>query len=164
VSTVHHHDEHERARMLIALSGPEALAPADQTWLSTHLGTCVSCRAFADNARETIHALRAIPVAADRSLVSTTQARVRRRALELQRQRERLWLVSISCVAVTLCALLTSVVLWRGFAWFGQRAQLNSSIWQIGFLVFCVTPALVVGVILLARGTHLSDHSGSYQG
>ena len=83
---------------------------------------------------------------------------------ELQRQRERLWLVSVSCIAVTLCALLTSVVLWRGFAWFGERTQLDSSIWQVGFLVFCVTPALVVGVILLARDTHLSDHTGSYQG
>jgi len=157
-------DAHERARTLIALSGPEALSPTDQTWLTAHVGTCDSCRAFADNARETIHALRGIPIAADRSLVSTTQMRVRRRALELQRQRERMWLVSISCIAVTLCALLTSVALWRGLAWFGERTQLDSSIWQVGFLVFCVTPALVVGIILLARDTHLSDHSGSYQG
>lgn len=157
-------DVHERARTLIALSGPEALSPADQTWLSSHVETCDSCRAFADNARETIYALRAIPIAADRSLVSTTQMRVRRRALELQRQRERMWLVAVSCIAVTLCALLTSVVLWRGFAWLGERTQLDSSIWQVGFLVFCVSPALVVGVILLARDTHLSDHTGSYQG
>lgn len=164
MSNFRNDDAHERARMLIALSGPEASSPADQAWLASHVATCDSCRAFADNARETIHALRAIPVAADRSLVSTTQMRVRRRALELQRQRERLWLVSVSCIAVTLCALLTSVVLWRGFAWLGERTQLDSAIWQVGFLVFCVTPALVVGVILLARDTHLSDHTGSYQG
>ena len=157
-------DVHERARTLIALAGPELLPQADQTWLASHVATCDSCRTFADNARETIYALRAIPIAADRSLVSTTQMRVRRRALELQRQRERLWLVSVSCIAVTFCALLTSVVLWRGFAWLGERTQLDSSIWQVGFLVFCVTPALVVGVILLARDTHLSDHTGSYQG
>jgi hypothetical protein len=150
--------------MLIALPGPEATSPADQAWLVSHVETCDSCRAFADNTRETIYALRAIPVAADRSLVATTQMRVRQRALELQGQRERLWLVAVSCIAVTVCALLTSVVLWRGFAWLGERTQLDSSIWQVGFLVFCVTPALVVGVILLARDTHLSDHSGSYQG
>jgi hypothetical protein len=150
--------------MLIALSGPETLSPADQSWLASHVEACGSCRTFADNARETIHALRAIPIAADRSLVSTTQMRVRRRALELQRQRERLWLVSVSCIAVTLGALLSTLALWRGFAWLGERTQLDSSIWQVGFLVFCVTPALVVGVILLARDTHLSDHTGSYQG
>jgi len=157
-------DSHERARRLIALTGPEALSGADRAWLAAHVETCASCRAFAENAVATIHALRAIPIAAERSLVSTTQMRVRRRALELQRQRERLWLVSVSCTAVTLCALLSTVALWRGFAWAGAQAQLAPSIWQVGFLVFCVTPALVAGVLLLLRGTHLADHTGSYEG
>jgi len=157
-------DSHERAQRLIALAGPDALSGADQAWLAAHVETCVSCRAFAENARETIHALRAIPIAAERSLVSTTQMRVRRRALELQRHRERLWLVSVSCTAVTLCALLSAVALWRGFGWLGARAQLASSVWQVAFLVFCVTPALVAGILLLARDTHLADHTGSYQG
>ncbi len=157
-------DAHDRARRLIALAGPEALSHADQTWLTAHVETCGSCRAFADNARETIHSLRGIPIAAERSLVSTTQAKVRRRALEMQQQRERIWLVSVSCIAVTLGALLSTFALWRGFTWLSERAQLGSSIWQVGFLVFCVMPALVVAVILLARDTHLSDHTGSYQG
>ncbi len=157
-------DAHERARKLIALAGPEALSHTDQTWLTAHVETCDSCRAFAEKARETIYALRAIPIAAERGLVSTTQMRVRCRALELQRQRERLWLVSISCTAVTLCALLSTVALWRGFEWLGARAQLAPSIWQVGFLVFCVMPAVVAGILLLVRDTHLADHTGSYEG
>jgi hypothetical protein len=157
-------DAHERARTLIALAGPEAPSHADQIWLAAHVETCGPCRAFAESTRETIHALRAIPIAADRSLVSTAQMRVRRRALELRRQREHLWLVSVSCIAVTLCALLSTVVMWRGFAWLGERTLLDSSIWQVAFLVFCVMPALVVGVILLARDTHLADHTGSFEG
>ncbi len=164
MNTTMNNDAHERARTLIALAGPEALPGADQTWLAAHMETCASCRAFAENARETIHALRAIPIAAERSLVSTTQMRVRRRALELQQHRERLWLVSISCTAVTLFALLSAVALWRGFEWLGARAQLASSVWQVGFLVFCVMPALVAGILLLAKDTHLADHTGSYQG
>jgi hypothetical protein len=108
--------------------------------------------------------LRAIPIAAERSLVSATQMRVRRRALELQRQRERLLLVSVSCTAVALCALLSTVALWRGFEWLGTRAQLASSVWQVGFLVFCVMPALLVGILLLAKDKHLADHTGSYTG
>jgi hypothetical protein len=75
-----------------------------------------------------------------------------------------------------LCALLSTVALWRGFAWLGERAQLASSVWQVGFLVFCVMPALLVGILLLAKGTHfdrnfdrhfdthLSDQTGSYRG
>jgi predicted anti-sigma-YlaC factor YlaD len=165
-------DAHERARKLIALAGPETLSAADRpsdqrssnAWLAAHLETCASCRAFAENAAQTIHGLRAIPIAAERSLVSTTQIRVRRRALELRRNRERLRLVSVSCTAVTLCALLSTVVLWRGFEWLGERAQLASSVWQVGFLVFCVMPALVAAILLLAKDKHLADHTGSYRG
>jgi predicted anti-sigma-YlaC factor YlaD len=161
-------DTHERARKLIALASPEALSVADQlssnAWLAAHLETCASCRAFSENAAQTIHRLRAIPIAAELSLVSTTQMRVRRRAQELQRHRERVWLVSVSCTAVTLCALLSTVALWRGFEWLGARAQLASSVWQVGFLVFCVMPALVAGIVLLARDEHLADHTGSYRG
>jgi len=163
----HDNDAHEHARRLIALAGPEGISddqPSSNAWLVAHLETCASCRAFADNAAEMIHRLRSIPIAAERSLVSTTQMRVRRRALELQRQRERLWLVSVSCTAVTLCALLSAVALWRGFEWLGARTQLASSVWQVGFLVFCGMPALVVAVVLLAKDTHLADHTGSYRG
>ncbi len=164
MSTTMNNDAHGRARNLIALAGPEALSDADRAWLAAHAETCASCRAFAENARETIHGLRAIPIAAERSLVATTQMKVRRRALELQRHRERLWLVSVSCTAVTVCALLSAAALWRGFEWLGARAQFASSIWQVGFLVFCVTPALVAGVLLLARDTHWPGHTGSYEG
>ncbi len=166
-------DAHERARQLIALSGPEALSAdrhSDQqssdAWLSAHLETCASCRAFAANAAETIQKLRAIPIAAERSLVSTTQIKVRRRALELQRQRERLWLVAVGCTAVTLCALLSTFILWRGFEWLGARAELAPSIWQEAFLVFCMMPALLAAIVLLARDKdrHLPDHTDSYQG
>jgi predicted anti-sigma-YlaC factor YlaD len=167
VNTTTNNDAHERARKLIALSDPEALS-ADQlssnAWLAEHVETCTSCRAFAENAAGTIHGLRAIPIAAERTLVSTTQMRVRRRALELQRHRERLWLVSATCTAVTLCALLTTIALWRGFEWLGARAQLPSSVWQVGFLVFCLMPVLVAAILLLAKDTHLPDHAGSYQG
>lgn len=164
-------DAHERARKLLALAGPEVAFVADRlsdrssnAWLAAHLATCASCRAFAENARETIQGLRAISIAAERSLVSATQMRVRRRALELRRQRERLWLVAVSCIVVTLGALLSTVALWRGFEWLGARAQLTSSVWLVGFLVFCGMPALVVAILLLGKDTNLADHTGSYRG
>jgi predicted anti-sigma-YlaC factor YlaD len=161
-------DAHERARKLVALDGPDEVSGSDQVasnaWLRAHLKTCDACRAFAGNAAETIRGLRAISLVAGRGLVSTTQTRVRRRALELQRHRERLWLVAVSCTAVTLCALLSTAALWRGFEWLGTRAHLAPSVWQVGFLVFCGMPAVVAGVLLLAKDTHLADHAGSYQG
>jgi predicted anti-sigma-YlaC factor YlaD len=161
---------HERAKELIAIAGPEALSrqPSSDAWLAAHLETCDSCRAFAERAAATIHGLRSIPIAAQRSLVTTTQMRVRRRALELQHHRERMWLVSVICAAVTLCALLSATIVWRGFEWLGEQTHLPSSVWQVGFLVFCVVPALVTAILLLARGTQfdtrLADHTGSYRG
>ncbi|MGC2822015.1 MAG: hypothetical protein WA198_20125, partial [Candidatus Sulfotelmatobacter sp.] len=71
-------DAHERARELIALAGPDTLSATNQlstqssnAWLAAHLETCASCRAFAESAAEMVRGLRAIPIAAERSLVST---------------------------------------------------------------------------------------------
>jgi len=157
-------DAHSRARNLIALAGPCTLSTAAQSenaWLAAHLETCAPCRTFAENAAATVQALRAIPLAAERSLVSTTQMRVRRRALELQRQRERLWLALISCTAVSLCAVVSTFALWRGFAWIGDRAHLAPSVWQVAFLVFCVMPALLASLLLLATDKHPPHRASS---
>ena len=155
-------DVHERARMLIALSGSEEVSHAEQSWLAAHLESCGPCREFAENSREAVRSLRAIPITAGGSLVSTTQMRVRQRALELQRRQERVWVVSICCAAVTLCTAFTTAVIWGGLAWVGQQVRLSPPVWEIPFVVLCFMPGLLVGIFLLARGTHLADHNGPY--
>src|SRR5689334_10981504 len=99
-------DPYERARLMIALSGTEGLSSAEpqaeESWLAAHLESCASCRAFAENLRETIRALRGIPISASGRLVFTTQMRVRQRAAELRRQQERFWVICVCCAAVTL--------------------------------------------------------------
>src|SRR2546427_7111255 len=71
--------------------------------------------------------------------------RVRLRALELQRQQERLWVICVCCVAVTLGTAFTTAVLWRGLAWMGQQAQLPGPVWQIGLVALGLMPAIVAG-------------------
>ncbi|HST12447.1 MAG TPA: hypothetical protein VLL05_18880 [Terriglobales bacterium] len=110
----------------------------------------------------TIGSLRGIPITAGTRLVSMTQMRVRQRARELQHQQERLWVILICCVAVTLSAALTTVALWRGFAWMGAQARLSVPVWQGGFVVFYLMPAVLAGILLLARGTFLADHNARY--
>jgi hypothetical protein len=160
-------DPHERARLLIALSGLEglsnvSLSHAEQSWLAGHLESCPSCRQFVENSRETIRLLRQIPTTASGRLVSATQMRVRQRAAEMQRQQERFWVVCVCCAAVTLSAVVTTAGLWRGFAWIGQQARLSSLVWEGGFVVFYLMPAVLTGILLLAQGTFLADHNGSY--
>jgi predicted anti-sigma-YlaC factor YlaD len=155
---------HERARRMIALSGPEGFSGTEQSWLRAHLESCGECGAFAERVGETIRSLRAIPVTAEGSLVSATRARVRERARALRRRQERLRVIWVCCAAVTLCTAFSTIVLWRGLAWMGEQAQLAAPVWEIGFLALCLMPALVTGILLLARGTYFADHEDSFQG
>jgi hypothetical protein len=155
--------QHERARLMIALSGPEGLSSAEQSWLALHLESCPPCRVFAQNSRETIRSLRGIPITASERLVSKTQMHVRQRAEELQRQQERLWVICACCAAVTLSTAVTTMALWRGFAWMGRQARLSAPVWEGGFVVFCLMPPVLAGIFLLARRTFLADHNDSYQ-
>jgi predicted anti-sigma-YlaC factor YlaD len=152
---------HERAQELIALG--ETPLDAQQSWLRAHLQECARCRDYAEGAGRVVRALRSQPLAADSTLVRATQTRVRQRALELRHQQERLWVVCICCIAVTLSSALTTAVLWGGFAWMGQQARLTTPVWQIGLAALGWMPAIVTGILLLARGTYLADHNGSFQ-
>jgi hypothetical protein len=66
----------------------------------------------------------------------------------------------MACLGVGLSATLTVPFLWQLFAWVGEWANVSSWVWQAGFLCFFIAPALVVSVLLLARGTHLTNNGG----
>jgi predicted anti-sigma-YlaC factor YlaD len=148
---------HDEARKLIALG--EALPDAQQGRLRAHLEECADCRQYAEAAGRVVAALRSVPLAADVRLVRATQMRVRFHASRLRETRERMWLVGIACLGVGLSATLTVPLVWRLFAWMGARAGVSSVVWQAGFAFFWIAPALVVSLLLLARGTHLT-HNG----
>jgi len=147
-------DAHDEARQLLALG--EGLADAQQLWLRAHLNECEECRNYGEATNNVVRALRSQPLAADSRLVRATQMRVRFHAARLRESRERMWLVGMACLGVGLSATLTIPFLWRLFAWMGERAGVSTLVWQAGFMFFFIAPALVVSVLLLARGTHLT--------
>jgi predicted anti-sigma-YlaC factor YlaD len=147
---------HDEARELIALG--DVLADAQQGWLRSHLQQCEPCRDYAEAANSVVRALRSQPLTADSRLVRATQMRVRFHAARLRETRERMWMVAMACLGVGLSATLTVPFLWRLFAWMGERAGVSAIVWQAGFMVFFVAPALVVSLLLLARGAHLASH------
>jgi predicted anti-sigma-YlaC factor YlaD len=149
-------DTHEQARELIVLG--EGIPDAQQMWLGAHLNECAACRDYAEGVNQVVRALRSVPIAADTRLVRATQMRVRFHAARLRQTRERMWLVGMACLGVGLSATLTVPLLWRLFAWMGGRAGVSNAVWQTGFACFWIAPALVVGVLLLARGAHLTNH------
>src|SRR5207248_10759203 len=123
----------------------EGLSDAQQAWLRAHLDRCETCRHYAEASNGVVGTLRSLPLAADSRLVRATQMRVCLRALELQRQQERLWVICVCCVAVTLGTAFTTAVLWRGLAWMGQQARLPGPVWQIGLVALGLMPAIVAG-------------------
>jgi hypothetical protein len=154
---------HQQARELIAC-GSQGLTDSQQTWLQIHLDQCASCHDYAQAAEQFVRALRSVPLAADLSLVRSTQMRVRVHAQQLQQKQERLWLVWMSCIVVGLSAAITTPLLWRGFEWVGEWAHVSSPVWQVGFMVFWISPALAASLIFLARGIHLTDTNGTSRG
>jgi hypothetical protein len=167
--------QHERARLMIALSvglgqgssrttlSHSGISNSDDVWLSSHLESCLPCREFAENSRKTIRSLRGIPIAATGSLVSSTQMRVRQRTQELERQQERFWVVCTCVAAVTLSSAVSAALLWHAFEWMGQRARLSPPVWEGGFVVVYLAPAVLAGIVLLTNGTFFADHSPPFQ-
>ncbi len=156
-------DDHQQARELTAL-GSQGLADVQQTWLRTHLDVCASCRDYAQAAEQLIRSLRSVSVAADLALVQKTQMRVRLHAQQLRQSQERQWLIWMACIVVGLSAAITTPLLWRGFEWLGEWAQISSPVWQVGFMVFWISPALAASLIFLARGIHLTDTNRTSRG
>lgn len=147
---------HDEARELIALGTDSS--DAQMVWLRSHLDECESCRRYHAAVGEVVRGLHSIPLAADARLVRATQMRVRFHAGRLRETRERFWLVGTACLGVGLSATLTIPIMWRLFAWIGDWAGVSNWMWQAGFALFWIVPALVVGVVLLTRGTYLADH------
>ena len=156
-------DPHQQARELIAC-GSQGLTDSQQTWLRTHLDECASCQNYAQAAEQVVRSLRSVPIAADPSLVRSTQTRVRLHAHQLRQKQERLWFVCMSCILVGLSAAITTPFLWRGFQWLGEWARVSSPVWQVGFMVFWISPALAASLIFLARGVHLTNSNGTSRG
>jgi predicted anti-sigma-YlaC factor YlaD len=149
-------DTHDQVRKLIALG--EGLSDTQQAWLRAHLDECEACRHYAEAANGLVRTLRSLPFAADSRLVRATQMRVRFHASRIRETRERMWLVGMACLGVGLSATLTVPFLWRLFAWMGEWAGVSTLVWQAGFMFFFIAPALMVSVLLLARGTHLTNN------
>jgi len=147
---------HDEARELMAVGN--GLPDSQQVWLRAHLDECEPCRDYFEAANGVVRTLRSLPLAADARLVRATQMRVRFHASRLRETRERMWLVGMACLGVGLSATLTIPLLWRLFGWMGEQAGVSALVWQTSFMFFFIAPALVVSVLLLARGTHLTDN------
>lgn len=142
--------DHERARELALDSRIGELTISDQRWLTAHVVECDECAAFIRSVDSAIGALRLPSVTADASLVRTTQAKVRFRAQALRSQAAAMRPLWIATALVCAWALVTTPLLWAGFAWLGGVLSLSKLEWRTGFFFAWSAPTLGVALLLLA--------------
>lgn len=153
-------DIHEEARELIGCSITTPGNEESTAWLRQHLQDCVTCREYADTVAQLSTALHSIAFAADASLVRSTQLQVRARAQQLHQQHERMRLAWMSCLLLALSGAATTPFLWSGFHWIGEIVGVPNPVWQLGFALFWMAPAVAISVVLIARGIHFGTTRG----
>ena len=152
-------DVHNDARKLMALG--DEITEAERKFVRSHLEQCADCRLYGDAMNRAVASLRAVPVVADARLVRATQMRVRFHASHLREARQRSFLLAAACLGVGLSATLTIPLLWQLFEWIGEQAGVSAPVWQSGFVLFWIAPALAVSILLLLRGSHLRSAARS---
>jgi hypothetical protein len=148
---------HERARQLLAQERIEGITEAERAWVAEHVAECGACADFSQQTADALRNLRSMPLALPAGLAERTQFRVGLRAQQLREREPRqraLWIAGgISWAA----GVASAPYVWRMFAWLGEHAGVPKLVWEAGFAMWWVVPALVAGVVLLVEH---ENHAG----
>jgi predicted anti-sigma-YlaC factor YlaD len=140
---------HDEVRKLIATVADD-LSEAQQALLNEHLQDCGPCRDYAAATTEIVRAVRAVPLVADPTLVRNTQARVRARAIELQkRQRWQFRIWAAFAVALSM-SIVGSAIVYQAAKFLAAPMRFDNAQLQAGVLVFWLLPSLCAALCLLA--------------
>jgi len=140
---------HARAQKLFAQSLVEGMAPAEQSWLEAHLRECMECAAETATTRDLLSALRSLPVAVPSNLAARTQLKVRLRAQQTAETAPSSTMLWIITAVSWLLGILSAPLVWRGFAWLGERANLPKLVLELGFVLWWAVPALIALAVVL---------------
>jgi predicted anti-sigma-YlaC factor YlaD len=136
-------DLHIRAQKLIAQHHVESVSSDDEQWLEAHLAECESCAAEQRQLRESLSALRTMPLDLPTNLASRTQFRVRMRAEELrEKEPAKKFVWAIAAVSWAL-GVSTAPWVWRGIEWLGQETGAPKLLLQAGFILWWSVPPMI---------------------
>jgi len=153
-------ETHVRAKRLIDRHQVEGLAGKDREWLDAHLQDCTECSAVAQSTESALRALRTASIPFPSGLAGRTQFRVRLRAQQLQEREPRSLAVwAIAGVSWAL-GIATAPYVWQLFGWMGERLHVPKVVWELGFGLWWLIPALIAGGILLFESPRRKFTSG----
>jgi hypothetical protein len=141
--------DHERAIDLITRNGVEGIDRSEAAWLDLHLEGCPNCSSYASSLGAASQVFRSTPVMAGRSLVSSTQARLRTRATEMRERESRMFLVGISFCLGVLSSTASAWLWWKFGSWVVQLLGLPESIVAPGVVLFWLLPAIAFAMLMM---------------
>ncbi len=150
--------DHERAIDLISRRNVEGIHDSEASWLETHLEECSSCSLYATSLSTASRVLRSMPVMASPSLVTTTQARLRARALQMRERESRMFLIGISFCLGMLSSTASAWLWWKAGNWLVQLVGLPESIVAPGVVVFWLLPSIAIAMLLTFVPRTLLNH------
>jgi hypothetical protein len=145
-------DVHHKAKRLILESRIQEVSRSGQILLEEHLNICAACRKYRDGTDAVIGSLRNTSFGMDPELVRSTQQLIRARASELNSRADlNPAAASIAAIVTLMWIAATVPYLWHGFEWIAKRAGIPNLVWQMGFGLWWLLPALVLAAVLASR-------------
>lgn len=154
-------DVHQRAERLILTSRVEGISAVDQGWLNRHMESCSRCASRANSTDQALRSLRSVSIHVSPGLIRATRLRVNARALELRERRTQMVMLWVSCALSWVLGALSAPLVWRAFAWLGERFRMPAIAWQLGFALWWALPAVAVALVLVMRRTQAESRDES---
>lgn len=144
---------HEQVLALLLEKNPDQITSDARLAAEDHLRGCSDCSARFSARELALQDLRSLAcdVTAPRELVRNTQLQVRLYAAERRQHRDRMGPVWMTAGLAGIWAVGSIPLLWSGFEWIGQAAQLPSFVWQTAAVFSWIAPTGLLAAVAAAR-------------
>lgn len=150
---------HARAEKLIAQERIEGISQDQRNWLAAHLRECQACSQVAQQTNDAVRVLRAVHVSLPRGLAARTQFRVQLRAQEMREREPKRRILWIMCAMSWALGIATAPYVWRAFEWVGGHIGVPRLVWEMGFGLWWMIPALIAAAVVLMENARLANEN-----
>jgi predicted anti-sigma-YlaC factor YlaD len=150
---------HARAENLIAQERIEGVSQDERNWLAAHLRECSACAQVAQQTNDALRGLRAMPVPLPRGLAERTKFRMQLRAQEMREREPKRRVLWIMCAMSWALGIATAPYVWRAFEWVGEHIGVPRLVWEMGFGLWWMIPALIAAAVVLMENARLANEN-----
>ena len=154
-------DRHQRAERLILESRMAEIPDTGRLWLEKHIEECPACASRVDSIERAIQSLRSMPVELNPAIVAATRSRVRQRADELRQKPSSRLLFWLASIVSSVWMIASTPYIWRGLEWISNLLGIPRLVWQMGFGLWWLLPALALAAMLSELSSGRNEQEGA---